>query len=206
LEIIGGHGFPNLPELLGVSFPIDGDNPNGKVVHRKAPFIVADAPIVYKGFAQEPHIQAGIRGWMGVPMLVGDKLIGMIALDKRERGFYTDEHARMAQAFASQAAIAIENAQLFEETKRHIGQLEALRRTTLAITSPLDRKQLLETLVQQSVELLGAKGGGIYEYYPERGELTIIADYGRSKNVIDNVLKIGEGMAGHSSMSLWSSS
>jgi diguanylate cyclase (GGDEF)-like protein/PAS domain S-box-containing protein len=50
-------------------------------------------------------------------MLVGERLVGMIALDKRERAFYTQEHARLAEAFAAQAAVAIENAGLFEETE-----------------------------------------------------------------------------------------
>ena len=84
LEIIGGNGFPNLPKLLGEFFPIDGDNPNHEVVLLKKPYIVPDAPAVYKAFTEELHKPARIRSWLGVPMLVGDQLVGMIALDKRE--------------------------------------------------------------------------------------------------------------------------
>jgi len=137
LEIIGGRGFPNLPELLGISFPIDGDNPNREVVRRRAPFIVSDAPAAYKGFTEEPHVQAGIRGWLGVPMLLGDRLIGMIALDKREPGFYTEKHAQLAEAFATQAAIAIENARLFQEAKEGRDYIRSL----FEGSSPLSRLQ-----------------------------------------------------------------
>lgn len=118
LVIVGGRGFPNLPDLLGIRFLIEGDNPNREVVRTQAPYIVEDAPAVYSDFRREPHAQAGIRSWLGVPMLVGDRLIGMIALDKREPGFYTRSHARLAEAFAAQAAIAIENARLYEQARQ----------------------------------------------------------------------------------------
>ncbi len=126
LEIIGGLGFPNLDELLGLSFPLDGNNPNREVVNRRAPFIVDDAPTIYEGFLQEPHARARIRSWLGIPLLFGDKLIGMIALDRQEPHFYTEEHARLAMAFAAQAAIAIENARLYEELQANMRELQTI--------------------------------------------------------------------------------
>ncbi|HSQ38775.1 MAG TPA: GAF domain-containing protein, partial [Anaerolineales bacterium] len=138
LEIVGGRGFTNWEQILGVTFdPTESDNPNYEVIRSRAPFIVDDGPAVYAGFRQPPHTEAGIRSWLGAPMLVGDRLIGMIALDKTEAGFYTLDHARLAEAFAAQAAIAIENARLYRALRDHAGQLEAqnleLRKLTLAI-------------------------------------------------------------------------
>ena len=49
-----------------------------------------------------------------------------ITLDKRESGFHTEEHARLAQAFAGQAAIAIENARMFSELKQRDRELQEL--------------------------------------------------------------------------------
>ena len=47
---------------------------------------------------------------MAVPLLVGDRLIGMLTLDSFEPDFYTAEHARTAEAFAAFAATAIDKA------------------------------------------------------------------------------------------------
>ena len=126
MELVGGRGFPNLPDLVGVSFPADGDNPNSEVIRTKAPLIVEDAPSVYEVFRKDPHRQVAIRSWLGVPMLIGEQLVGMIALDKREPEFYTQEHARLAEAFAAQAASAVENARLFEEIEERQMYLEGV--------------------------------------------------------------------------------
>jgi len=144
LVIIGGRGFPNLEEILGISFPVDGDNPNREVMRTLSPFILEDAPAVYEGFRQEPFAAMGIRSWLGVPMLIGERPVGMITLDKCEPGFYTQEHARLAQAFAAQAAIAIENARLFEEEQRRATQLAVVNEVGRHATSTLELEHILQ--------------------------------------------------------------
>ena len=139
LRIIGGYGFANLDNLLGLCFDLEStDNPNRSVLDAHAPLILRDAPAIYPEFQREPHVRAGIRGWMGVPLLFGDRPIGMLALDKQEPDFYTERHARLAMAFAAQAATAIENARLYQEMSQHLEEVQILNSVALAATSTLD--------------------------------------------------------------------
>ncbi len=148
MKIIGGHGFSNLDELLGLTFDLTtGSNPNREVVRSRAPVIIDDAPVAYGDFYRQPHAAAGIRSWLGVPLLFGDRVIGMIALDKREPGFYTRQHAQLAMAFAAQAAIAVENARLFESEREQRALAEALRDTAATLTSTLDFDEVLERIL-----------------------------------------------------------
>jgi GAF domain-containing protein len=157
LEIIGGYGFPDLEELLGLTFDFSkDDNPNGEVMRRRAPFILDDAPELYEEFHREPHAAISIRSWLGVPLLLGDRLIGMLALDKHEPGFYTPEHARLASAFAAQAAVAIENARLYDEAQRHVEELTALHNIDVAMISSLEMDEVLSIIYEQISEALGA--------------------------------------------------
>jgi len=55
--------------------------------------------------------------WMGVPLLVRDRVIGLLAFDHDEPGHYDERDARLALAFAGYAAIAIENAQLYAQAR-----------------------------------------------------------------------------------------
>ena len=129
LEIIACHGFENTADVLGAKFDLDdADAPNIQVVRRRVPAILVDAPAVSARFRAGLNASAGIHGWLGVPMLFGDRVIGMLTLDKREPGFYTATFAQLAMSFAAQAAIAIENARLFEETQKARDAAEAATR------------------------------------------------------------------------------
>jgi GAF domain-containing protein len=178
LELIGGHGFPNLEELLGIGFELAGtDNPNQEVMRTQAPVILDDAPARYEKFRREPHSQAGIRSWMGVPLLFGDKSIGMIALDKQEPGFYTKEHARLAMAFAAQAAIAIENSRLYKETQQQLRDLEVLFVTSAALSTSLDMDRVLHITAEQITQALSSEGCAISIWDRDRDTLTTLLDY-----------------------------
>jgi signal transduction histidine kinase/DNA-binding LacI/PurR family transcriptional regulator/ActR/RegA family two-component response regulator len=124
LEIIGYRGFSNLPERLGICIPVHGDNPNAIVLKSREAVIIGDVQERYPAFSQEPHAAAAVRSWLGVPLIVGDRLIGMLALDKHEADFYTETHARAAKAYAAQAAVAIENARLYTDLQDQMRAVE----------------------------------------------------------------------------------
>jgi len=117
LEIVGGRGWPDPAAVVGLRFPVPSDAaPNTAVIQQRRPHILADAPTVYAAFREEPH--SHIRSWLGVPLIVGDRVIGMLAVDSAQPNHFTPDHARLAAAFADQVAIAIENARLFDEVQQ----------------------------------------------------------------------------------------
>src|SRR5438477_12672107 len=101
LVIVGGIGFADLDVIIGESFDVDNaDSPNGEVVHRRRAIVVPDTE-KYRAFRRGLHVGAGIRSWLGVPLIEDGELLGMIALDKAEPNFYSDEHQRLALPYAS---------------------------------------------------------------------------------------------------------
>jgi GAF domain-containing protein len=108
LVIVGGVGFADLDVLLGESFDLTNlDIPNGEVIFRRRPLIVRDTD-QYRAFRRGLHVGSGIRSWLGVPLLCGERLAGMMALDKCEPDFYTAIHQQTALRFAEIAAWALE--------------------------------------------------------------------------------------------------
>jgi diguanylate cyclase (GGDEF)-like protein len=122
MVIIGGRGI-DLAEFLGVGFEaVRGSVPNRDVLRHRAPVIVGDilGAHGYADFPHPAHAMSGVRSWLGVPLLFGSRCTGMLTLDKCQPHFYTGHHAQAALAFAAQAAIAIENASLFERSQREL--------------------------------------------------------------------------------------
>lgn len=88
-----------------------------------------------------------IRGWMGIPLIAQNKLIGFLNLDSRIPGFFNEEHAAIAQTFANQAAVAIENTRLFELEQRRRREAEQLSLATSSLTATLDINDLYEIIL-----------------------------------------------------------
>ncbi len=154
LEIVGGWGFTNLSKVLGTRLFLDDSIPNTEVIRSRAPCIVPDASNTCTSFTQEPHARAHIRSWLGVPMVVGDRLVGMIALDKQEPDFYTPEHARLAMVFAVQAAVALENSRLFQAERLQRQRAEALAEAAAAASNSLDPEQVLDSVLEHVARIV----------------------------------------------------
>ena len=153
LIITGGRGWQNIQEVLGLAFFILGDNPNAVVMHTRAPHIVPDTQSTYAAFCEPPHNH--IRSWLGVPLLFGDRLLGMIALDSVELDHYTQEHAQLALTFANQVAVALQNAQLFEQARQYADRLRAINEVGVEITSILKVDELISRVSQLVEDSLG---------------------------------------------------
>jgi PAS domain S-box-containing protein len=59
-----------------------------------------------------------IHSWMGVPLESNDRVIGMLTVSHNEPNFYTEHHAGLVSAIATQVAVAIENARLYEQAQQ----------------------------------------------------------------------------------------
>jgi len=60
---------------------------------------------------------AEMRAWMGIPLKVKEKLIGVLSVHHHQADYYTPAMAQLAHAFANQAAVAIENSRLYRQAQ-----------------------------------------------------------------------------------------
>jgi len=118
LEIVACQGFPRSNEVVGRTFPLDPTFPNHKVITKQKSMALKDVIIDYPHFhdGYELPESGPIRSWLGVPLMVKDKIIGMLSIDRADRHPYTGTESQLAMVFANQAAIAMENTRLYNET------------------------------------------------------------------------------------------
>jgi sigma-B regulation protein RsbU (phosphoserine phosphatase) len=107
------------------------------------------------------------RSELVVPLVYKDKVIGVLDLEHTRRGFFTDDHKRTVTTLAAQVAIAIENAQLYEQIARQENRLER----DLAMARQLQFRLLPPTLPKLAHLDIAAKfvparaiGGDLYDF------------------------------------------
>ena len=122
LEVVAGRGFPAESDVIGLRLGLaePGHANLARLIESGRPALLRDVRETDLDFGAEPHREAGIRAWLGAPLIFGDETIGVLTLDRKIPGFYTPRHARLILAFASQAAIALKNASLFQEAQQEI--------------------------------------------------------------------------------------
>jgi putative nucleotidyltransferase with HDIG domain len=104
---------------------------------------------------------AHVRSWAGAPIVVDGQVIAFFSLDKIEPNFYRPEHGARLAAFAGQAALALQNARLFEETRRRAGELESLAQVSSALRQAQTRETMLPLLVEKTMQLFHADAGAL---------------------------------------------
>ena len=92
--------------------------------------------------------------WMSVPLFTQDRVIGMLTLSHSQPGFYTDRHASLVSGIATQVAVAIENARLYEEAQRVARENEALLRADAELFRSLSLDAVLQALADVTVDIL----------------------------------------------------
>jgi GAF domain-containing protein/two-component sensor histidine kinase len=96
------------------------------------------------------------RTRLAVPVLRGSETIGVIRVGRAEPGGFTDREIRLVEGFADQAAIAFENARLFNETKEALEQQTAVGDVLKTISrSVFDLQPVLDTVVEHAARLAG---------------------------------------------------
>ena len=139
-EILAAQGFPDIDELLRHRYACRGpDDPAWGLVQRHETIIVSNPSERYPQF-EDAHVEGSIKTWMAVPLLIGDRLIGMLTLDSFELDFYTTEHAKTAKAFAAFAATAIDKARYLSELERAREEAEAATQAKSAFLATMSHE------------------------------------------------------------------
>jgi len=99
-----------------------------------------------------------MRSFLGVPVMVRGVAYGNLYLTEKQNGEdFTDEDEELVTLLAGQAAVAIENARLYEASTRWSRQLQSLQEIGTALATETDIEKLLDLVVRRLRELLEAR-------------------------------------------------
>jgi sigma-B regulation protein RsbU (phosphoserine phosphatase) len=96
----------------------------------------------------ENYIEANplVRSELAVPLIVKNKVIGVLDIESELPGYFTEDHQRLLELTASRVAVAVENARLYTRVSRQAQTLTVLHEISREITSILDPDDLLERI------------------------------------------------------------
>ena len=167
--------FPRRPQRGGAT---DQAILTGRIAH--IPDVEDDPSYQHSGLASA----TGYRSILAVPMLSDGQAVGVIAVTGGLPRAFSNRQIDLLKTFADQAVIAIGNTRLFEEVQARNRDLTALGDVGRAVSSTLDLKAVLKTIVDRAVELSGTDAGSIYYYREEVARFELGETSGLDEEVI----------------------
>jgi signal transduction histidine kinase len=139
-----------------------GDLPRGRGI---LGVLITDAtPLRLHDLGQDPRSvgfppnHPPMKTFLGVPVLLRGVAYGNLYLTEKEGGAdFTQEDEEVVTLLAAQAAVAIENARLYESATRWLRQLEALNEVANALVGETELQPLLGLIARELRELIGAR-------------------------------------------------
>src|SRR6266581_768359 len=119
LAVLASRGYDSLggPVLArNVRFDVRTHPSLGALIGSGRSVLISDTT-AQEGWPRHEGEEHG-RNWMGVPLMIDDRVIGLYAVDKSEAGFFTARHLQLTEALAPHAAMAIGNARLLEQLRK----------------------------------------------------------------------------------------
>src|SRR6202047_5645588 len=136
-----------------------------------------------------PARAAGTRTISGTPLRLEGRAIGALIVHRDRLVPFTEDELALLQSFADQAAIATENARLFNETKEALERQTATAEILKVIaSSPNDVQPVFDVIVESAVRLCGARMGRVYRY--DDGVIHMVAGHGLSVPGLSTVQQV----------------
>jgi phosphoserine phosphatase RsbU/P len=134
---------------------------------------------------------------LAVPLIVKNKVIGVIDIQSEHLGYFTHEHQRLLELTASRVAISVENARLYTRVSRQAQTLTVLNEISREITSILDVDDLLERIGHLMKRVIDFQMFSIllWNERTQRMEHRFSSRYGE-RVVRERAVKLGEGLIG----------
>jgi putative nucleotidyltransferase with HDIG domain len=131
------------------------------------------------------------------PLVSHDHVIGVLALITRRRDFFTSERINFFHGYSLLAASAVENARLFEDSKRQISQIQTLRSIDQAILSTLDLKSTATLILREAATQIRVDALNLLILDQKTQMLNSLDSYGFKFNAFQHsLLQVGENFGG----------
>ena len=141
---------------------------------------------------RETLVELGTRAAIATPILVFDRMIGIFALHRAEPSAWSPHDISVAEAVAREIGLAVHTAQLLQQNERRLQEQAALLKAGQVLTSDLRFSSVIQRLVTEVVQLLGADAADCWVFDEQRTMLRCAAVLGvPERNIGREVLPQG---------------
>jgi len=161
------------------------------VIHNGTPLLISKSAPEAMQAMNFPDLDNAPEAWLGVPLTNPQGTFGCLVVfhTKKNRNL-TIKDQGILQTLAGQAAVAIDNAMLYGQTKSRVEALALLHEITASMSSTLDPERALELVVKSMIRVGGGQKAAIYLIEPNRQQRFLARTHNLSDAFIEVAMTI----------------
>ncbi|HSB03219.1 MAG TPA: GAF domain-containing protein [Anaerolineales bacterium] len=182
----GYERWTDLDQILSIKIDVSSNLTLQRLISTRKSLLIPDTA-AFSDWQVLPELDP-IHSWLLVPLVAGDKVIGLVALGKAETGYFTQEHIRWAEALVGQGVMAIQNAWLFEQVRAGQERFQSLSRR-LAEIQESERRYIARELHDEAGQALASLMVGLQLIENEAVSDPARLEAARMNQVLDGVME-----------------
>src|SRR5215208_1748514 len=204
-HIITGIDMPPEVQVPGTVIALDENNSAIPLLKGDLPYILNNnVQAELRDFQEPPHNY--VQAWIAVPLRTRGKIIGIIALDGKQKGQFNQHHADLAVTFADQVAIALDNASLFSELQSELekrrkliaeleiknAESETLRESVAIVAATLEKSEAIDRILEQLERVVPFDSASVQLINGNMLEMVSARGFALSSNQVENCFAVSE--------------
>lgn len=125
------------------------DNPGltGTVISSRKTLVIPDItlPAMQEKYQIVIIVDLDIHSYVGIPLMMNERIIGVVSIQAREPNAYSSDQVRMLETLATQVAITVEKARLFEQLQQELAERKRAEAEVRSLNIDLEERVQLRT-------------------------------------------------------------
>ncbi len=180
--------------IIGLSVPLENSPHQQSLIHRH--------PVMYTNLQQEfpsyhQHLIEKVDSILCIPMYAKEDVLGFLTLGSEKRDYFNNEDISIADAYASQVAISLQNSRLYTQVNRRLEEQSIMNEIIRIGASRMGKKEFAQAITVQIHRFIKTPGVEVLENDPEGKSWFFIDLYDGQEHQIQTKYSHNDGLTGY---------
>ena len=187
-------GYQDPKAILGARIPLENSPHQLALIHRH-PVMYADLAEEFPVFRQQ--LKVAVNSLLCIPMYAKDHVLGFLTLGSEKKNYFTNDDLSIADTYASQVAIALQNSRLYSQVNRRLTEQSIMNEIIRIGASRMEKKDFARAISAQIQRFIQSPGVLVLENNVEEETWYFVDPFDVAEHEVDHVYTYQDGLTGY---------
>jgi diguanylate cyclase (GGDEF)-like protein len=187
-------GYKDPDAIIGLRVPLENSPHQQALIHRH-PVMYTDLQKEFPSYHQ--HLVVKVDSILCIPMYAKEDVLGFLTLGSEKRNYFNNEDISIADAYASQVAISLQNSRLYSQVNRRLNEQSIMNEIIRIGTSRMEKKDFARAITGQIHRFIKTPGVLVIENDPEEESWSFVDLIDEQEYQINRLFSNKDGLTGY---------